>query len=159
MELEAAAAAAVYHIDCGCDIVFFNHSLDAMIAENDLSAGSVSTIIDLSGLWFTTDQSGNDQMREMLLSILSPVAVLYTTMIPILNSWMRLLTNNGKTRPLEEFVSISNRGSGSKFDDEKIYKIAIRRALEGHQPQTASLLDDQRDIDNLLGIISQVSRA
>ena len=72
------------------------HSDCAISYVNDLGAGSKSTFIDLSGLWFTNCQSRNNQIQEMLLSFLAPNAVLYTTFCPIINGWMRLITNNGR---------------------------------------------------------------
>jgi hypothetical protein len=46
-------------------ISFYNCSLEEMINANDLGAGSVSTIINLSGVWAATCQSGNNRMREV----------------------------------------------------------------------------------------------
>jgi hypothetical protein len=109
-------------------ISFYNCSLEEMINANDLGTGSVSTIIDLSGVWAATCQSGNDRMREILLSFLAPNAMLYTTYCPIINSWMRLIVNANAT--MEDFVD-TNLTFGEGADYEKIFKIPIRRALEG----------------------------
>jgi hypothetical protein len=137
-ELQAALALADISMHSDCAISYYNCSLEEMINANDLGVGSVSTIIDLSGLWFTTCQSGNDRMREMLLSFLAPNAILYTTYCPIINGWMRLVTNNGETHPMEEFVD-TNFTFGEGADKEKIFEIQIRRALEGTSK------DDARD--------------
>jgi hypothetical protein len=127
-KLQAAIDEGLVDANCDRAISYYNCSLEEMINANDLGTGSVSTIIDLSGVWAATCQSGNDRMREILLSFLAPNAMLYTTYCPIINSWMRLIVNANAT--MEDFVD-TNLTFGEGADYEKIFKIPIRRALEG----------------------------
>jgi hypothetical protein len=148
--VEVSSASNVSNAASNVNVAFANYSLEDIVSQY-LEPHSVKVLFDLKDLWYTNDfdkdgqeddinstsaslegftfkSGGNDVLRAILLECLSPDAILYTSLAPMTNSWMQLMSYEGRITSSHYFIR-----TGFRFEGSCVYKIAIRKAIEEGQ--------------------------